>query len=187
MALQDILEKIEKEAAEKISGLEKDFNEKKKKLEQDYDKKQKEIDHDMHEKVEEKSKKILEKAENLAEREINNHLLEGKRKIIDEALEEAIEALSTSDKYEEMLTSMLEKAGLDEENTVVIPAKGKEDKTKSAIKKSGKNYFLSDKSDDFKGGFILKTDKVEIDNTFETIIKSELREELEIKLHKQMF
>jgi len=187
MPLIDILERIKKETDEKIALLEKEFKEKKAKLEEDNKKCEQAIDEDMHQKVDEKSKKILEKAKTLAEREGKNMLLQAKRQIIEETLEEAIDKLACSDKYAGIVTDMLKAASLDGENIVVIPAKGKETETKAAIKDSGQNYFLSDKSKDMRGGFILKTDKVEIDNSFETIIKSQLKQELEIKLHKLLF
>ncbi|MBD3361109.1 hypothetical protein GF366_04910 [Candidatus Peregrinibacteria bacterium] len=187
MALIDILEKINKETQKSIDQLKKDFEEKKKKLEEEYKTLQKQIDDRMHRKVEENSKKIMEKAENLAERERQNQILEAKRKMINETMDLAIKKLCESDKYEETITEMLKKSDLDEENTVVVPARGKEDITKNAIKNSGKGYYLSDKSADIKGGFILKTDKVEIDNSFETIINEQLRDALEIKLNKSLF
>jgi len=186
MALTDILEKIKKETDDKISQLEKDFKHKKENLEKTNKEEQKDIDAKMHDKVELNSKKIIEKAENLADREAKNMLLKAKRNIIDEALIKAIESLSSSDKYEEMLTEMLKKADLIDD-VVVIPAKGKEEATKKAIKESGKSYMLSDKGAAIKGGFILKTEKIEVDNSFETIIGEQLREDLEIKLHKLLF
>lgn len=186
MALTDILEKIKKETDDKIAQLEKEFKEKKTKLEAEDKEAQKKIDQEMHDKVEEKSKKIIEKAETLAEREAKNKLLAAKHRLIDQALEKAIESLTASDKYESILTDMLKKADLTDD-VVVIPAKGKEDATKNAIKESGKKYMMSDKGISIKGGFILKTEKVEVDNSFETVIGSQLREDLEIKLHKLLF
>lgn len=187
MALADILEKIKKEAEKKVSELEKDFEERKKKLEEDNEKKQKEIDEHLHKKIEGKSAKILEKAETLAEMESKNQLLKAKRKIIEEALEKAIETLAQSKDYEKHITQMLKTANLESEEIVVVPARGKEEETKKAIKESGKKYFLSDKSADIAGGFILKTSKIEIDNSFETIVKKQLREDLEISLNKLLF
>lgn len=186
MALVDILEKIEKDTTSKIAELEKSFEEKKKKLEEESEKQQKEIDENMNQKVEEKSAKILEKAATLAAMEAKNQLLQAKRKIIEAALENAIETLVNSDKYEEILSSMLKKADIDGD-VEVVPAKGKEDSTKKAITSSGKNYSLADKSANIQGGFILKTEKIEIDNSFETIIKKQLREDLEINVHKLLF
>ena len=187
MALSDILEKIEKEAQEKIFQLEKEYKEKLEELEKENNKKQKNIDEEMHKKVEENNVKIIAKAENLAEIERKNQLLLAKRKIIDEALESAIMGLSNLDNYEEIITDMLKDSDLNGNNIVVVPAKGKENITKSAIKNSGKKYFLSEKSADIVGGFILKTDKIEIDNSFSTIVKEQIREDLEIKLNKLLF
>ncbi len=186
MALADILEKIEKDTASKVAELENSFEEQKKKLEEASEKEQKEIDETMNKKVEEKSAKILEKAATLAAMEAKNQLLQAKRVIIEEALEAAVEELSNSDKYEDILSTMLNKADLDGE-VEVVSAKGKEDSTKKAIAASEKNYSLADKSASIQGGFILKTEKIEIDNSFETIIKKQLREELEINVHKLLF
>jgi vacuolar-type H+-ATPase subunit E/Vma4 len=186
MALTDILEKIKSQMLVEIEKLEKEFNEKKKKLEKVSQKRQKEIDEFLHKKIDEKSKEIIEKAEKLAEREAQNNLLKAKRELIGGTLEKSITELSNHEQYEKILTSMLKKTAFPED-AVVIPAKGKEDQTKSAIQNSGKSYFLSEKSADITGGFIIKTEKIEIDNSFETILNSELRQDLEIRLHKLLF
>lgn len=186
MALTDILAKIKKETDEKIAQLEKNFEAKKKSLEEEDREKRKRIENDMDEKVEERSKKLIEKAENLAERERKNKFLQAKHRLIDKALEQTIAALISSDKYETFIVNMLKKSDL-KGDVVVVPAKGKEDLTKKAIKESGKDYSLADHSAHIKGGFILKTEKIEVDNSFEMIIGGQLREDLEIKLHKLMF
>lgn len=187
MALSDILEKIKKEAEAKVAELEKEYKAKIEVLEKENKEKQKDIDEEMHRKVEENNKKIIAKAENLAEIERKNELLHAKRQVIEEALEDSITELSKLDNYEEVITTMLENTELKGDNTVVVPARGKEEATKTAIQKSGRNYFLSEKSANIAGGFILKTDTIEIDNSFSTIIKEQLREDLEIKLHKLLF
>ncbi len=186
MALEDILEKIKKETDEKLAKLEKEFSDKKKKLEEDDEKRRREIDANLNDKIEEKSAKILEKAETLADRESKNKLLEAKRALIEDYLDKAIKQLSESANYGDMLAEILKKANI-EGDAVVIAASGKETVTKEAIKTSGKSYFLSDKSENIQGGLIVKTDKVEINNSFETIIKEQLREDLEIQLHKILF
>ena len=185
MALTDILERIEKELKASLDKLEKDFETRKTDLDSAHGEAKKKIDEEMHQKIDTNSKKIKDKAENLAEREGKNQLLTAKRELIDETLDKAIEQLAKSDKYEELITNLLKKTDLKE--AVVVPAKGKENETKKAIKASGKDYFLSDKSSAIKGGFILKTDKVEIDNAFETLIKEQMRDNLEIKIHKELF
>ncbi len=186
MALSDILDQIEKETAGKMEQLKKDFADKKKTLEQKSKDKQKGIDEDIHQKVDEKSKKILEKAELLAEMEGKNKVLGLKRKLIEEAFDKAVEELVSSPKYVDLLAAMLKKAEVEGEATI-IPAKGKESETKKAIEQSGKNYKLADNSANIKGGFILQSEKIEIDNSFETIVKNQLRGELEIQLNKLLF
>ncbi len=187
MALIDIIKKIDKEAANKIAQLEKDFERKKQSLEDTYKKKQKALDEEIHTKIEEKNQKILEKTKMLGEMEAKNILLKEKRAIIGETVDQAIETLASSDKLEDILVSMLKNVDIDSENIVITPAKGKEEVTKKAIKAAGKDFFLSDKSANIKGGFIVKTEKIEIDNSFETIIKEQLKEVIEIELNKTLF
>jgi len=187
MALTDILEKIKQEAEKRLVEIEKDFNDKKEKLIKENENLKKEIDKNMHDKIEEKSVTIIEKAETLASRESKNQLLDAKRELIQECFDEAIIELSQSKDYEEMMTLILKETDFSDDNVVIIPAKGKENLTKNAIKNSKKNYFLSDKSADIKGGLIIKTGKIEIDNSFETIIKNQFKGDLEIQLNKILF
>jgi len=187
MALSDILNKITEETDKKLKKLEQEFNEKKDRLKKQNEESQKKLDESLHKKIEESSAKIIEKAENLAEMESKNLLLKAKREILEESLGRAIEALAQSEKYTEIITEMLKKSDIEGDNIVVVPAKGKESETKDAIKNSGKPYFLSEKSTDIKGGIIIKTSNIEIDNSFETIIKEELRETLEMSINKILF
>ena len=187
MALTDILKKIIEENEINLAKIEKDFEEKKKSLKEKYEKQQKRINEEMNKKIETHSVKILEKAETLAEMESKNKLLQAKRSILEESLTKTIEQLTKSDKYEQIITDMLKKTDIKGDDVVVVPAKGKETETKNAIKESGKNYFLSEKSAAISGGFILKTSKLEVDNSFETIIKNQLRESLEIEMNKLLF
>ncbi|MFC1616052.1 V-type ATP synthase subunit E [Patescibacteria group bacterium] len=187
MALTDILEEIEKEVVAHIKKLKKEYEEKKTNLEKEHKENLKKVDEDLHNQVETNSKKILEKAENLANMETKNELLKAKKVLIDEYLDKAIDKLTNSADYENIITQLLKQTDFTEENVVVIPAKGKEDVTKNAIKNADKKYFLSDKSGDIKGGFIIKTDKIEIDNSFSTILFSQLGENLEMKLNKILF
>jgi V/A-type H+/Na+-transporting ATPase subunit E len=187
MPLIDILDKIKKDTDDFIAKLEREYKEKRDKLEKESKEKQKKIDEDIFKKIEEKSKKIIEKAKNLAEREEKNKFLLAKRELIDNAMTQAIENLSKSKDYETIITNMLKVANIEDENVVIIPSKGREEVTKNAIKNSGRSFYLSDKSSNIKGGFILKTEKIEIDNSFETLINEQLRDNLEIKINKLLF
>lgn len=186
MALQDILDKISQQTEEKLKQLATQFENEKKRLAEENDRKKGKISEDMEKKVEDNQRKIMEKAETLAERETKNQILTAKHKVLEEALEEAANKLSKAENYEEILAGMMQKIQI-QDDAVIIPARGKEEATKKALQKSGKSFSISEKSANIKGGFILQTDTLEIDNSFETIIKNQLRSELEIKLHKLLF
>lgn len=185
MALTDILEKIDKEAQAQINELVTEFEKKKKELESEAKESQKKAEAEMAAKAEADAARMTETAKLEAEMAAKNQLLRAKREIIDETLKKAVEKLSDSDNYEEILTEIIKRADI--EAAQVIPAEGKEEATRSAIQKSGKGYTLASESAKIAGGFILKSEKLEIDNSFETIILQELRPDLEIELHKLLF
>lgn len=186
MALNDILEQIASEAKVKSDELSSQFDELKKQMEAEQTASLNQMEKDSEKKTAEDSKKSKEKAEMEAEMEAKNGLLTAKRQVIDETLIKSITELAASDQYVNILADMLRSTDLDS-SAEVIPARGKEDQTRKAIEASGKNYRVASESANFSGGFILKADKVEIDNSFETLIQNELRPNLEIELNKVLF
>ncbi len=185
MALTDILEKIDKEAQARIDEFKKEFDNRKKELEKEAEERQKSSEKHMNANMDADSEKITETAKLEAEMETKNQLLEAKRDILDAVLKKAVEKLSEADNYEDILADMMKNADL--EAAQVMPAEGKEEATRQAIQKSGKGYQLASESVKIAGGFILKADKMEIDNSFETLVLEELRPSLEIELHKLLF
>ncbi|MBU0668329.1 V-type ATP synthase subunit E [Patescibacteria group bacterium] len=186
MALTDILAKIDKEALARVQELQQEFAEKKAQLEKDADEKQKKAEAEMTIHMTTDSEKIKENARIEAEMEAKNQLLKAKREVIDETLKKTVDRLAGADNYEDILVEMLKSSAI-EDAAQVIPAEGKEEATRSAIQKSGKRFALASSSAKIAGGFILKADKMEIDNSFETVILEELKGSLEIELNKLMF
>lgn len=185
MALTDILDKIEKETNLKLQEMESNFEKKKLALEKSLEERKNALDLKYKKSVEEKSESIMEKAKNLSFRESQNALVFEKRKLIIECMESAIEKLANSKDYEKKIEALLKMIPYEEGE--IIPAKGKEDATEKAIKTSKKDFKLSKSSAPIKGGFIFSSKKIEIDNSFETIIKRQLKDELEIKLNNLLF
>jgi vacuolar-type H+-ATPase subunit E/Vma4 len=185
MALTDILDKIEKETNLKLKEIEADFERKKAALEQAFDEKKESLDAKYKKSVEEKMASIMEKAKNLSLRESQNSLVLEKRKLIEECLDEAIEVLANSKDYEKYLISLLTKIPYEEGE--LISAKGKETALEKAMKATNKNYKILKETSPMKGGFIFRSRKIEIDNSIETIIKKQLKDDLEIKLNKLLF
>jgi len=187
MALQDILEQIENETKEKLDNIKAKHDEALKALENEFAVLAKKIDQDMDEKVKANSKKIMNKMTTHARMEAKNKLLREKRAVMDSVFEIALESLISAGNYEDNLVQLLKNSNIEGENIIVIPAKGKEDITKSALQASGKSYKMANKTADIKGGFILESDKIEIDNSFESILNNQLRGDLELEVAKTLF
>ncbi len=185
MALSDILEKIQSEAEAKADELKAEFDAKKKTMQSQNLDTVRQMEEENERLTLAESTKMKEKAQMEAEMEAKNALLRAKRELMEDTLHKAIEALSSAERYEDLLVEMMNRSDL--ESGVVISAKGKEEATKKAIGKSGKKYQLADEAANIKGGFILKSEKIEIDNSFETVIAGQLRQPLEIELNKLLF
>lgn len=185
MALSDILDKIQEEALVRADELKAEFETRKKALQTQNLEILKKLEEDNDRRTAAEAAGIKEKAQMEAEMEAKNSLLKARRELIENTLVKAVEALASAERYEDLLTEMMKKADL--ESAEVIPAKNKEESTAKAIAKSGKNYRLSSESGLFKGGFIIKSDKIEIDNSFETVITGQLKNMLEIELNKMFF
>ncbi len=186
MALIDIIEKINKQAQLKVEKLQKEYEAMMTDLKKEHEQKKKDLNANFDNEIRSETARIDEKSKLEAEIESKKRLLQAKRKLIDQVLAKATDELATSDKYEELLTEMLKRAELSD-SAVVIAAKGKEDATRKAIAAAKKTFLLSEDSADIKGGFIIRDNQIEIDNSFETIIESQLRQSLEIELNKLLF
>lgn len=187
MALSDILDKIKEETQNKMKEINEQYEAKLATIEADFKEKKEKAKAEMDEQVTVNSKKILNKMETVAKMEAKNKLLKEKRDLLDSIFAEALEKLVNSEDYQKMITTLLKNSQIDEESVKVVPAKGKEDATEAALSASGKSYSMAEKSADIKGGFILKSDKIEIDNSFESILHKQLRDDLELDIAKMLF
>ncbi len=187
MALTDILEEIKKETEEKMKALEKTHADKLKGLDKKFEEKKKEAEEEMDEQVSENSKKILNKMTTHAKMEAKNKLIREKRDLIESIFKAALDELARSDKYKEMLVNLLKNSDIEGEDVKICPAKGREEETKSAISAAGKDYALCQESLPIAGGFVIKSDKIEIDNSFESILYKQLKDDLELEVAKSLF
>ena len=187
MALSDILDKIKEETDAKINEINEQYKAKLSALEADFKEKKEKAKAEMDEQVAVNSKRILNKMETVAKMEAKNKLLKEKRELLDTIFEEALNALVAAENYQDMVTTLLKHSQIKGDDVIVVPAKGKEDVTASALSASGKPYKMADKPADIKGGFILQSDKIEIDNSFESILNKQLRDDLELDIAKMLF
>ncbi|MBU2524559.1 V-type ATP synthase subunit E [Patescibacteria group bacterium] len=187
MALQDILDKIQQEGADKIAKLKKEFEDAVAKLREEYKEKEANEKENIIQSGKERTQKIKEKAEILAKMETKNTILKAKRAAMKNAEEELLKALSTSSKYEAYITKLLKKLSKEYEEGFVVPAKDKTAETTTAIKETGSKFAIIKEEGKFKGGFILKSKNIEIDCTFESLLQKQLQDQLEETFSKTLF
>ncbi|MFN3301509.1 MAG: V-type ATP synthase subunit E [Patescibacteria group bacterium] len=185
MALDDILKKIEKETKEKIKKIKEEANLEIKKIEEKYQKE-----------IEKKKNQILDQVKEETEKKIKHHqikvlletknlILSKKQEILEKVYQEVLDRLSklSDEEYLKLILILINKCP---EDGQIIPAKNREKITQKAILESKKKITLSKESLPIKGGFIFSSKKLEIDNSFENLIKI-IREKTEIEVAKILF
>jgi len=187
MALSDILDKIKEETDLKMAELNEEYEAKILAFEAEIKEKKEKAKKEMDEQVKVNSKKILNKMETAAMMEAKSKLLKEKRGLLDSIFDEVLDRLISAENYKEMIVGLLKASEIEGDNVLLVPAKGKEEVTASALSASGKPYKMADKSSHIKGGFILESDKIEINNSFESILNKQLRDDLELDVAKMLF
>lgn len=131
------------------------------------------------------------------ELEMRKDILSAKQQSIEEVFDKALERLNNLDKskYEKVIYDMLmDSAESGEEELVMSESRKGQlsgsfiDKVNKALEKAGKkgNIKLSDETRNISGGFILKSQGVEINNSFESVIRL-YRDEIEPKVAEIFF
>ncbi|NLO26218.1 MAG: hypothetical protein GX114_08785 [Clostridiales bacterium] len=138
--------------------------------------------------AEEAQKRML----SMAELELKKQSLEVKQSLIDKAFDKALDRLKNLPEadYIGMMVSILGNAGLTGGEELVVPAEDRERFQKGLLKKIndqlGFELKLSDETRSMQGGFIVKSNGVEINNSFETLLRME-REKVETEIAEILF
>lgn len=132
-----------------------------------------------------------------AELKVRNEKLQSKQKIIEKVLEKSLEKLSSLSKEEYLyyIKERILNLPIDGDEKIIINLKDKllitEDfinEMNSELVKRGKlgGLSLSDETRDFKAGFILEKNGIEINNSFQALISS-MKDELEYEVARVLF
>jgi V/A-type H+/Na+-transporting ATPase subunit E len=186
MSLQDILNKIKIQAQRESEQIRTDSDQALKKVHDEYEKEEKQALIDLETQVEKKISGAKRKSESLAHMYGKRMVLEKKQAIIDNMLGKILSQISSipAKDYEQVLVQLM--SSIDITEGVIIPAQGKENSTKGAIKLSKKNFKVGD-SGDFRGGFILKSDTADYDMRFETLVYKTFKEKFTQEIRQQLF
>ena len=137
-------------------------------------------------KANQEAKIKVERAISSAKLKIRNNKLEVKQEVINKTFAKSVEALA-SIKGEELLNfikSAVLSLGTIGEQTMYLNKTGMES-INEELKEKG-NIKLSSEVKDFKGGFILERDGIQINYTFEALVNS-LKDELEYEVANILF
>lgn len=186
MTVTNIIEKILQNAQVKAGQVAKDTQQDiellKVEIQEEYQAKKEKLEKSTSEKI----ARATKKARVLAQMEGRNKLLAKKREIIEEVLQETLRKLSSlsAKDYEQLLAQMMK--GIAFEDGTVYPAEGKENSTKGAVKLAGKSFKVG-ASKKIAGGFLFESEIADVDASFETLIYSVLKADLEHKIVTHIF
>ena len=112
-----------------------------------------------------------------AQMEARKVQLAAKQEMLEKAYELALEKLCAmpAEQYTAVLAELMVKASSTGTESVIFSAEDREKVGKAAVERanaaSGKQMVLSDETKPIKGGFILKDQNVEVNCTFETLVR----------------
>ena len=184
MSLKDLTAEIEKIGDKKIKDLEKQLEERLKKIDEEYAEEKSTALSESQKRADSAVERVETRTEMLANTEKRKHILAKKREIVESVFTDALDNLVKSSNYKKYLEESLKKAKKEVKEGEIIPAKGKKEVTEEIIK--GTDYKIVSEGD-FKGGFVLRSGKIEYDFTFDSVIEKCLRDELETKIAHILF
>ena len=151
----------------------------------------------MLEKAKIEAKTRQERIVSSAELKARNEKLKAKQEVIDSVFEKSINELcSMSDEdLKNFIKNMIINSDITGDENIILNEKGKSvvdnsllNTINSELKEKGKKgeLTISDEVRNFRGGFILEKDGIEINNTFEDLVNSS-RDDLEFEVAQVLF
>ena len=189
MAINDILNKIKDEANKKAAFEKQMINDEIKKIKAEAEKNAKAKMHEVENKAEDKCKSVMEQAKILANMESRSELLKEKRMVISESYKAAIDELNALEgkAYTDLVISMFKSVAKSmPEGDLIVPASRKNE-TESAMRSAGVDYKISKETNDFKGGFIVRSNKVEVNLSFPYLMNNIVRPHTELEVAEVLF
>ena len=141
----------------------------------------------INQRIEKEAQKVVERVKfqtNIAER---NQLVAAKQEIVNQVFTKVLEQMSTLDesKYVDFVTGLVNNLP-DVTDGEIVSVEGKEDLTKRIVDSSKKNFTVSTDSIPGVGGFVFRSENIEINNTFAALL-DEKKGDWEIEVSKILF
>lgn len=190
--MERIRESILAEARTQAEAIIKEAEDKVKEMEIQAEKRAEELTKNRFERAEVEAQEAQKRMLSMAELELKKQSLEAKQSIIDQAFDKALVKLNNlpEEKYAAMIVTALGSVGIKGGEELIVPPQDREKFQKGLLKrindKLGFELKLSDEDRGIQGGFIVKVDGVEINNSFETLLRME-REKVESEIADILF
>ena len=192
--INNITSKILRDAEERKEAILAEANKEKDKILSKKIAKAKELEKEIIKTAEAEAKRRKEKAISSATLKVRNDKLAAKQEVIAKVFEEGIEKLSSikGDDFLRYIRNSILSLGEIGEQRLILNKEGLEQvdltfiyELNQALGEKG-NIKLSSEAGNFKGGFILESNGIEINNTYEALVNS-LRDELEYEVAEVLF
>ena len=195
--VSNLTSKILKDAEERKEKILAEANEKKANILSKKKKEAEKLEAEMIEKATREAETRKERVISGAELSARNKKLEAKQAIITDVFNLSIESLCNlkEDDYKSFIKNTILSLNIDGDEKLILNDKVKNIVDNSflaeineALVKNNKlgKLTVSNETANYKGGFILEKNGIEINNTFEALVTS-LREELEFEVAKELF
>lgn len=195
--INNLTSKILSDAEERKESILKEANEEKAKIVSKKEALAKSEEATMVEKAKTEAKTAKERIISGAELKSRNEKLTAKQAVIDKVFENSIEKLCkmSDQEIKEFIKNKIVNADIVGDETIILNEKGnklvdanllKEINSELLAKGKKGELTISKEVRNFKGGFILEKDGIEINNTFEDLVNSE-RDDLEFEVAKVLF
>lgn len=189
MALNDILQKITEEANKKSAFMKQVVSKEIKKIDEEAKAKAEAKRREIEEKIEINSISIIKKSKTLAQMAGRSQTLKEKREIINKAYSEVEKELNDieDDKYSELMVKMLKHVMESaEKGSLVVPASRRK-QMQDALHKAKADFQIESETNEFKGGFVVISGKIEINLSFPYLIQRVIRPATELEVAKILF
>ncbi|MFC1733644.1 V-type ATP synthase subunit E [candidate division KSB1 bacterium] len=189
MALKDILKKIEDEANKKAAFIKQVADDEIKKVHEEAKVKAEERKKEIEVKIVTQSAAVMKKSKTLATMEGRSQALKEKRNLIDQAYVEVEKEMNSLDNHEylKLITEMMKYvAKATPKGSLTVPSDRKK-LTEEAIEKAKVDFHVKSETNEFQGGFIVASGKVEINLSFPYLIQKIVRPTTELDIAKILF
>lgn len=193
-SVNNLTSKILRDAEERKESILTSAEEEKNKILSKKIAKAKELEKEIIQKAELEAKTKKERILSSASLKVRNNKLSAKQEVIKEVFEKSIDMLATisGDDFLRFIKNSILSLGEIGEQTLILNKEGMEvvdltfiyDLNQSLGDKG--NIKLSPNTGNFKGGFILESNGIEINNTYEALVSS-LKDELEFEVARVLF